>query len=187
MLQVEKNNNTPLPFPQNKWLIFKEEFFELAHGVLWTCHLVAHSAWVLIDLIIITTLGGRGREVVIVLLTTQVCITAVYRHTPSFTHRVGFVSKKVDCLVFGEVQQAEAEGLVPSNGEHVKADLSSNGVLQANVRELLFQCSNKCFPHLVLLWRHIDKDKGCCMGIKCGIKTTFVYGILISWCWSSNA
>lgn len=64
-----------------------------------------------------------------VLLTTRVCATAIYRHTPSVTHRVGLVSKKVDSLVFGEIQQAETEGLVPSDREDIKADLSPNGVL----------------------------------------------------------
>lgn len=86
-------------------------------------------------------------------------VTEVYKCAIILTHRAGLVTKEVDFLVSLKVQQAKTEGLVPSNGEHIEADLSSDGVLQANVRELLFQCSNKVLPHLVLLVEKESKSK----------------------------
>ena len=76
------------------------------------------------------------------------------------THGVSLVSKEVDLSVLGEVQETKTEGLVPANGEDVETDLTTNGVLEADVRKLLLQCSHKLFSDLVCLKERERKGGG---------------------------
>ena len=68
-------------------------------------------------------------------------------------YRVCLVSKKVNLFELCEVNETEAEGLVPAVGEHVEADLATDGELEPKVGELLLQHSHKRLSHLVHLPR----------------------------------
>ena len=51
------------------------------------------------------------------------------------TYRIGLVSKEMDLSVLCKIQEPQTEGLIPANGEDVEADLSTNGILESNVRK----------------------------------------------------
>ena len=60
-----------------------------------------------------------------------------------------------------EVNETEAEGLVPAIGEHVEADLATNGELEPKVREFFLQHSHKRLSHLVNLpwsWQQVSEE-----------------------------
>jgi hypothetical protein len=104
-----------------------KDLLELADRVGRVRDRVANRAWVLKDLIVITT----GRRL---------------------------VAKEVDRLVLDAarllrlgLEVTQAVRLVPAVGEHIKADLPTNGKRQAQVGELLLQDSDKLLADLGLI------------------------------------
>lgn len=91
-------------------------------------------------------------------------VTRIHYFWLQFTaesHRVCLVSKKVNLPEFCEVNKTEAEGLVPAIGEHVEADLATNGELEPKVGEFFLQHSHKRLSHLVHLpwsWQQVSEE-----------------------------
>ena len=63
----------------------------------------------------------------------------------------GLVSEKVNGLEVLMLNMTKAVGLVPSSGENIERDLSSNRVGQAIVVELVLEGDDKLLTQLVLL------------------------------------
>ena len=57
------------------------------------------------------------------------------------------VTKEVDFLILGE--ELKTIGLVPADWEHIKRNLSTNGISQPNIRELLANSSDELFTNLM--------------------------------------
>lgn len=60
-----------------------------------------------------------------------------------------FVSKKDHFIVV--LQEAQTICFIPSNGENVKTNLSSNGIFESQIWELSFQLLNEMISYLVLM------------------------------------
>jgi hypothetical protein len=86
---------------------------------------------------------------------------------------IGLISKEI--YLFIVFQEFKTISLVPSDWEHVKADLTSNRVFDSKIRELLFESINKLLSDEVFMvklleiisfslrtisadWRNIDQS-----------------------------
>ena len=61
-----------------------------------------------------------------------------------------FITKKVDFIILS-LNEFQAEGFIPTQGEYIKGDLTSDGVAQPVVRKLGLKCINHSFTNQVFL------------------------------------
>ena len=101
-----------------------QQLLQLRIGIVWVLDLVSDSPLVAVDLPVISTL-------------------------------VGLVTKEVDLVVDDtresllRLNVSQAVGLVPTSGEYVERDLTTNGVCKAVVRERFLELRDHGFPDLV--------------------------------------
>lgn len=103
-----------------------EQFLQNLHRLLWVLDRMANRPLVLIDLVI---------------------VPPFFRLVPKEMN--GLVVHPANLLLMLQILQAVR--LIPSSGENVKGDLATNGVREAEFRELLLQSGNKLFADTMLL------------------------------------
>ena len=62
---------------------------------------------------------------------------------------VSLVSKEIDLVIL--LQESQAIGLVPTDWENIKTDLTSNRILDSKIRKLFKKSINELLPYKMLM------------------------------------